>query len=129
MLGEDILDPYGGAFKVTQGLSSKYPNRVITSPVSEAGLVGVASGMALRGLYPVVEIMFGDFLTLAADQLINHAAKFRWMYADQVRPRSLSEPRWAGGGTATHSQSWKTLPGYPWLAGGGSCAFVSGSPP
>jgi pyruvate/2-oxoglutarate/acetoin dehydrogenase E1 component len=82
LLGEDILDPYGGAFKVTRGLSTAYPDRVWATPISEAGMVGVAVGMALRGLRPVVEIMFGDFLTLAADQLINHAAKFRWMYGD-----------------------------------------------
>jgi pyruvate/2-oxoglutarate/acetoin dehydrogenase E1 component len=81
LLGEDLLDPYGGAFKVTSGLSTAFPGRVLTSPISEAGIVGVAAGMALRGLRPVVEIMFGDFLTLAADQLINHAAKFSWMYS------------------------------------------------
>jgi pyruvate/2-oxoglutarate/acetoin dehydrogenase E1 component len=85
LLGEDILDPYGGAFKVAKGLSSDFPDRVITTPVSEAGIVGLGVGMALRGLRPVIEIMFGDFLTLAADQLINHAAKFRWMSDDQVR--------------------------------------------
>ncbi len=80
ILGEDILDPYGGAFKITRGLSEKFPDRVLTTPISEAAIVGVATGMALRGLRPVVEIMFGDFVTLVADQLINHAAKFRWMY-------------------------------------------------
>ena len=80
LLGEDVLDPYGGAFKVTRGLSTKFPDRVITTPISEAGFVGVAAGMALRGLRPVVEIMFGDFTTLIADQMINHIAKFRWMY-------------------------------------------------
>jgi pyruvate/2-oxoglutarate/acetoin dehydrogenase E1 component len=85
LLGEDVLDPYGGAFRVSRGLSSEYPQRVITTPISEAGIVGVATGMALRGLRPVVEIMFGDFLTLAADQLINHAAKFRYMYNEAVR--------------------------------------------
>ena len=84
ILGEDILDPYGGAFKVTSGLSSTFPKRVITTPISEAGIVGLAAGMALREYRPVVEIMFGDFFTLIADQLINHIAKFRWMYNDQV---------------------------------------------
>lgn len=82
LLGEDILDPYGGAFKVTRGLSSAYPGRVLATPISEAGIVGVATGMALRGLRPVVELMFGDFITLAADQIINHAAKFGMMYGD-----------------------------------------------
>ena len=80
IIGEDILDPYGGAFKVSHGLSSSFPERVLGSPISEAGIVGVAAGMALRGMRPVVEIMFGDFVTLAADQLVNHIAKFRWMY-------------------------------------------------
>src|SRR4030042_1241669 len=84
LLGEDILDPYGGAFKVTRGLSTRFPGRVLTTPISEAAIVGVANGMALRGLRPVAEIMFGDFVTLTADQLANHAAKFRWMYNDRV---------------------------------------------
>ena len=84
ILGEDVLDPYGGAFKVTRGLSTDFSDRVWTTPISEGGFVGVATGMAMRGLRPVVEIMFGDFLLLAADQLINHAAKFRWMYGDKV---------------------------------------------
>jgi pyruvate/2-oxoglutarate/acetoin dehydrogenase E1 component len=48
VLGEDILDPYGGAFKVTRGLSTKFPNRVLTTPISEAAIVGVSNGMALR---------------------------------------------------------------------------------
>lgn len=84
ILGEDLLDPYGGAFKVTRGLSTAFPGRVLTSPISEAGLTGLATGLALRGLRPVLEIMFGDFATLIADQLINHAAKFRWMYNEAV---------------------------------------------
>ena len=80
LLGEDLLSPYGGAFKVARGLSDEFPGRVLTTPISEAGFTGLAVGMALGGLRPVVEIMFGDFITLAADQLINHAAKFAWMY-------------------------------------------------
>jgi pyruvate/2-oxoglutarate/acetoin dehydrogenase E1 component len=111
LLGEDILDPYGGAFKVTRGLSSAYPARVISTPISEAAITGIAAGMALRGLRPVVEIMFGDFLTLAADQLINHAAKFRWMYNDQVRvPMLLRTPMGGRRGYGpTHSQSLEKL--------------------
>lgn len=107
LLGEDVLDPYGGAFKVTRGLSTEFSERVFSSPISEAGLVGLASGMALRGLRPVVEIMFGDFLTLAADQLINHAAKFRWMYNDQVRTPLVVRTPMGGrrGYGPTHSQS------------------------
>ena len=111
MMGEDILDPYGGAFKVTRGLSTAFPDRVIPTPISEAGMVGVAAGMALRGLRPVVEIMFGDFLTLAADQVINHLAKFRWMYNDQVRvPVVIRTPMGGRRGYGpTHSQTLEKI--------------------
>jgi pyruvate/2-oxoglutarate/acetoin dehydrogenase E1 component len=111
LLGEDILDPYGGAFKVTRGLSSKFPERVLTTPISEAAIVGVASGMALRGLRPVVEIMFGDFVTLSADQIVNHAAKFRWMYNDQVRVPIVVRTPMGGhrGYGPTHSQSLEKM--------------------
>jgi pyruvate/2-oxoglutarate/acetoin dehydrogenase E1 component len=106
LLGEDVLDPYGGAFKVTRGLSTEFPDRVLTTPVSEAGIVGLSVGMALR-LRPVVEIMFGDFLLLASDQLVNHAAKLRWMTGDQVRvPMVVRTPMGGGRGYGpTHSQS------------------------
>lgn len=111
LLGEDILDPYGGAFKVTRGLSSEFPGRVLTTPLSEAGIIGLASGMALRGLRPVAEIMFGDFVTLIADQVINHAAKFRWMYNDQVRvPLVIRAPMGGRRGYGpTHSQTLEKL--------------------
>lgn len=111
VLGEDILDPYGGAFKVTRGLSTKFPGRILTTPISEAAIVGVANGMALRGLRPVVEIMFGDFLTLCADQLINHAAKFRWMYNNHVHvPLVVRTPMGGRRGYGpTHSQSLEKM--------------------
>ena len=107
VLGEDIVDPYGGAFKVTRGLSSRFPGRVLTTPISEAAIVGLASGLALRGLRPIAEIMFGDFLFLAGDQLVNHAAKFRWMYNDEVRvPLVIRTPMGGRRGYGpTHSQS------------------------
>jgi pyruvate/2-oxoglutarate/acetoin dehydrogenase E1 component len=106
-MGEDVLDPYGGAFKIARGLSTAFPDRVITTPVSEAGIVGLGIGMALRGLRPIVEIMFGDFIALAADQLINHAAKLRWMSADQVSvPLVVRTPMGGGRGYGpTHSQT------------------------
>jgi len=111
LLGEDILDPYGGAFKVTQGCSSKYPQQVITTPISEAGLAGLASGLALRGLRPVVEVMFGDFITLMADQLVNHIAKFRWMYNDTVNlPLVIRTPMGGRRGYGpAHSQTLEKL--------------------
>jgi pyruvate/2-oxoglutarate/acetoin dehydrogenase E1 component len=111
LLGQDVLDPYGGAFKVTRGLSSAYPGRVWTTPVSEAGIVGIGTGLAMRGLRPVVEIMFGDFLSLSADQIINHAAKFRWMYNEQVRvPLVIRTPMGGRRGYGpTHSQTLEKL--------------------
>jgi acetoin:2,6-dichlorophenolindophenol oxidoreductase subunit beta len=107
LIGEDLLDPYGGAFKVTRGLSSAFPDRVLPTPISEAGIVGLATGMAMRGLRPVVEIMFGDFVTLVADQVINHAAKFSWMYNEQVKvPLVIRTPMGGRRGYGpTHSQS------------------------
>lgn len=117
LIGEDVLDPYGGAFKVTRGLSTVYPDRVLSSPISEAGIVGVATGMALRGLRPVVEIMFGDFITLIADQIINHATKFHWMYGEratiqeQVKIPILIRTPMGGhrGYGPTHSQTLEKL--------------------
>lgn len=111
LIGEDILDPYGGAFKVSRGLSSAYPKRVLSSPISEAGFTGLAAGMALRGLRPIVEIMFGDFITLVADQLINQISKFRWMYNDQVRvPVVIRTPMGGRRGYGpTHSQTLEKL--------------------
>lgn len=111
VIGEDILDPYGGAFKVTQGLSTAFPERTITTPVSEAGIIGIATGMALRGLRPVIEIMFGDFLTLGADQVINHLTKFRYMYNDRVSvPLVIRTPMGGRRGYGpTHSQTLEKI--------------------
>jgi pyruvate/2-oxoglutarate/acetoin dehydrogenase E1 component len=111
LIGEDLLDPYGGAFKVSEGLSSKYPQRVLSSPVSEAAIAGVAGGMALRGLRPIVEIMFGDFSTLIADQVINSLSKFRWMYNDQVEvPIVIRTPMGGRRGYGpTHSQTLEKI--------------------
>ncbi len=107
LLGEDILDPYGGAFKVARGLSERFPDRVLTTPVSEAGIVGIGTGMALRGLRPIVEIMFGDFILLAADQIINHAAKLWWISNNTVRvPLVIRTPMGGRRGYGpTHSQT------------------------
>lgn len=107
LLGEDIESPYGGAFKVTQGLSLRFPERVRNTPISEATLVGTGIGLALEGYRPFVEIMFGDFLTLAFDQLINHAAKFPQMYGGQVSvPLVVRTPMGGRRGYGpTHSQS------------------------
>lgn len=111
LLGEDIRDPYGGAFKVTKGLSTKHGERVVNTPISESGIVGVATGMSLRGLKPIVEIMFGDFMTLTVDQIISNLSKMRWMYNDQVKtPVVIRTPM--GGRRCygpTHSQSLEKM--------------------
>jgi 2-oxoisovalerate dehydrogenase E1 component len=110
LLGEDLHDPYGGAFKVTAGLSTRYPGRVISTPISEAGVVGAAIGLALDGFRPVVEIMFADFLSLAMDQIYNHAVKFPGMFSDAKVPLVIRTP--AGGRRGygpTHSQSPENL--------------------
>jgi len=111
LMGEDI-GVYGGAFGVTRGLLAEFgPERVRSTPISEAGIVGTAIGAAVTGMRPVVEIMFMDFITLAFDQIANHAAKYRYMYGPQVRvPLVIRTP--AGGGRsygATHSQSLEAL--------------------
>ena len=111
ILGEDILDPYGGAFKVTKGLSTMFPDKVYTTPISEAAIVGIAGGMALRGMRPIVEIMFGDFITLCMDQIVNHIAKYYAMYDQQVEvPLVIRTPMGGGRGYGpTHSQSLEKM--------------------
>lgn len=107
LMGEDIAG-YGGAFKLTAGMAERFgTERVRNTPISEAGFVGVAVGAALTGLRPIVEIMFMDFVTLAMDQLVNHAAKFRYQFGQQARvPLVLRTPAGAGRGYGpTHSQS------------------------
>jgi 2-oxoisovalerate dehydrogenase E1 component len=110
-IGEDILDPYGGAFKASRGCSTQYPERSITTPVSEAGIVAWATGAALRGMRPIAEIMFGDFLSLAADQILNHASKYRWMYGEKVSvPLVIRTPMGGRRGYGpTHSQSIEAI--------------------
>lgn len=116
LLGEDLLDPYGGAFKVSAGLSTKWPERVMTTPVSEAGMFGIAAGFALRGYRPIVEIMFGDFIALGFDQIVNGISKFREMFDEQATvPLVVRTPMGGRRGYGpTHSQSLeKFLMGVP----------------
>ena len=116
ILGEDICDPYGGAFKATQGLSTDFPDKVLNMPISEAAMTGISVGLAMNGVFPVMELMFGDFVSLSFDQLLNHASKYRWMYNEQIQtPFVLRVPSGGGRGYgATHSQSLeKYLIGIP----------------
>jgi 2-oxoisovalerate dehydrogenase E1 component len=86
LLGEDVHDPVGGMFTVTQGLSTKYGReRVRPTPIAETSIVGASIGAAIGGLRPVAELMFFDFLGVCLDQLANHAAKLRYMTGGRAR--------------------------------------------
>ncbi|MGA5253273.1 2-oxo acid dehydrogenase subunit E2 [Streptomyces pseudogriseolus] len=119
LLGEDVRDPYGGAFKVTRGLSARHPDRVLSTPISEAGITGVAGGLALAGDQAIVEMMFGDFAALAFDQILNLISKSVTMYGDRV-PMPVVVRCPVGGNRGygpTHSQSLqKHFLGVPNLA-------------
>jgi 2-oxoisovalerate dehydrogenase E1 component len=80
VLGEEIANFGGGAYGATKGLPARYPERIINTPISEAGFVGMTCGAAMSGMRPVVEIMFPDFTLVAADQAFNQIAKARHMY-------------------------------------------------
>ena len=107
LIGEDIKDPYGGAFKITKGFSSSFPNQVFHSSISEGGMVGVSIGLSLMGVKSFTEIMFGDFMTLTFDQLVNNASKMHHMYAFQNSvPIRIRTPMGGKRGYGpTHSQS------------------------
>lgn len=113
LLGEDIATA-GGVFKVTEGLLAEFgPQRVMDTPISETAFVGAAIGLALRGFRPVVELMFADFAAVAWDQIVNQAAKYRYMSAGQMSvPLVIRACGGAGGRfAAQHSQtteSWFT---------------------
>ena len=114
ILGEDVRDPYGGAFKATKGLSTAFDSQVYNMPISEACIVGLSVGLAMGGCLPVAEMMFGDFITLGFDQLLNHASKYGWVYDTPV-PMVVRVPSGAKRGYGpTHSQSLeKFLIGIP----------------
>ncbi|OGT47476.1 MAG: hypothetical protein A3E83_01690 [Gammaproteobacteria bacterium RIFCSPHIGHO2_12_FULL_41_20] len=118
LFGEDVEAPYGGAFKVTGQLSAKFPGRVFNMPISEQAMTGMGNGLAMCGFTPIVEIMFGDFLTLVMDQLLNHAAKFSYMYNEQIKnPLIIRTPMGGRRGYGpTHSQCLeKHFLGIPFL--------------
>ena len=130
MLGEDIASE-GGVFKTNAGLPEKFPGRIVNTPICENTFIGMAIGMSVTGLRPVVEIMFSDFLPTAADAIIEELPKFRFMTGGQcslpVTVRSI------GGGTGRfgtqHSatgESW--FMGFPGLivATAGTAAGVYG---
>src|SRR6266700_3942023 len=85
IVGEDVAEA-GTPFKVLRGLVDEFgPKRVVDTPISEAGFTGIALGAAMTGLRPVVDIMFGDFLTLVMDQVANQAAKVHYMSGGKLK--------------------------------------------
>ena len=107
LIGEDI-GQYGGAFGASFGMLEQFgTNRILDTPITELGLTGAATGAALIGMRPIAEIMFMDFMTLASEQLVNQAAKLRFMFGGKATvPMVLRTPAGSGTGAAEHhSQS------------------------
>ncbi len=108
ILGEDVGKDWGGAFKVTKGLAEEFGDaRVRDTPISENTIAGAAVGAAITGMRPVAEIMFGDLITLAMDQVCNQAAKMRYMFGGQTSVPLVIRTVWGGGKNIAshHSQS------------------------
>lgn len=107
LLGEDI-GVFGGVFKVTKGLIEEFGReRVIDTPISESAIAGSALGMSLMGLRPIAEIMWIDFMTVAMDQIVNQAAKFRYMFGGQCKVPLVIRTQEGGGryNGSQHSQA------------------------
>jgi acetoin:2,6-dichlorophenolindophenol oxidoreductase subunit beta len=107
LIGEDV-GTYGGAFGVSKGMLEEFgPERIRDTPISEAAIAGTATGAALMGMRPVMEIMFMDFLTISMNQLVNQAAKMRFMFGGNCSiPMVIRAPSGSGtGAAAQHSQS------------------------
>ena len=83
VMGEDVI-AHGGPYTVTQGIAERFPGRILETPIAEAGIVGVGVGAALAGMRPVIEIMYLDFVTCAMDEVVNQAAKMRYMSGGQA---------------------------------------------
>ena len=114
IMGEDI-GVYEGTFRITAGMLKKYgPKRVVDTPIAEAGMIGTAVGMAMLGLRPIVEMMTMNFSIVAADQVINHAAKVRYFSGGQVDvPIVVRGPQGAGVQlSAQHSQTFESFYGH-----------------
>jgi pyruvate/2-oxoglutarate/acetoin dehydrogenase E1 component len=107
LMGEDV-GVYGGAFGVSRGMVEEFgEERVVDTPISEAGYVGLCTGAAMVGMRPIAEIQFSDFITHCMDQLVNQAAKIRYMFGGEATvPMVVRTPGGAGtGAAAQHSQS------------------------
>jgi pyruvate dehydrogenase E1 component beta subunit len=103
---QGVMDAWGGVLGVTKGLYAKYGDRVMDTPISESAYIGSAVGAAACGMRPVVEMMFADFLGVCFDQLMNQAAKFRYMFGGTAETPVVCRMMYGGGfrGAAQHSQ-------------------------
>jgi len=103
---EGVMDAWGGVLGVTKGLYAKYGERVMDTPISEAAYIGAAVGAAACGMRPVVEMMFADFLGVCFDQLMNQAAKFRYMFGGTAETPVVCRMMYGAGfrAAAQHSQ-------------------------
>lgn len=109
LMGEEI-GKFEGSYKVTEGLLAEFgPKRVVGTPIAEEGFVGLATGAAMLGLRPVVEIMTVNFILVAIDQVVNHAAKIHYMFGGQAKVPLVIRTPGGGGGqlAATHSQNFE----------------------
>jgi pyruvate/2-oxoglutarate/acetoin dehydrogenase E1 component len=107
-MGEDIAVPggWGGAFTVTLGLEEEFPDRMLNTPIAELGFFGAAVGAAMMGMRPIVDVQYGDFLFLAMDQIVNNAAKMRYMSGGTMKvPMVMRAPVGATGRGAQHAQN------------------------
>ena len=107
-IGEDIAVPggWGGAFTVTLGLEKRFPDRMINTPIAELGFFGIAVGAAMMGMRPIADVQYGDFLFLASDQIINNAAKMRYMSGGRCQvPLVMRAPVGATGRGSQHAQN------------------------
>jgi pyruvate/2-oxoglutarate/acetoin dehydrogenase E1 component/TPP-dependent pyruvate/acetoin dehydrogenase alpha subunit len=107
-MGEDIAVPggWGGAFTVTLGLEKEFPDRLLNTPIAELGFFGAGVGAAILGMRPIVDVQYGDFLLLAMDQIVNNAAKLRYMSGGTISvPMVMRAPVGATGRGAQHAQN------------------------
>jgi len=129
-LGEEIANFGGGAYGATRGLAKRFPGRVLNTPISEGGFVGLACGAAMRGMPVIVELMFPDFSLVAADQLFNQIAKARHMYGGStdlplvVRTRIATGCGYGGQHSMDPSGLFSLFPGWRMVAPGNAFDYI-----
>src|SRR5688572_8181561 len=125
-------DAWGGVLGVTKGLYHKFPGRVLDTPISESAFIGAAVGAATRGLRPVAELMFIDFMGVCFDQIFNQAAKFRYMFGGKAVPPVVVRTMYGAGLRAAAQHSQAAVPDlhpHPGAQGRGAVQPVRGKGP